>query len=292
MVRDMAIANGGTGALDYKLFRNNLQDPEYSDQQSGPLKMRIELLESFLDVPTGLTKLQLSPKPGGNQNFGKPRNVGAGKDEVLWKKHQPGKDSLKGRSGELTIIDLTDPTIDADVACALFNICLSVFIKQTKCGKVVALDEAHKYMTETSSSSKAFTKRLLETVREQRHAATRVIIATQEPTINTDLLSLCTLQMVHRCSSPEWFAVLKKRLGSLFVNGDGGQALDSSTSTSDRNLFKQIMELELGECLLFSPTSAICVNDGNVIRMNSDFCKFKSRKRLTADGGMTKTATA
>jgi hypothetical protein len=111
-------------------------------------------------------------------------------------------DFLTGTPGYLTIVDLTDPVIDADSACVLFDICLSVFIQQTQCGKIVALDKAHNYMTEGSSAVKAFTEKLLRTVREQRHPAVRVVIATQKPSINTQLLDLCSITMVHRCTSP------------------------------------------------------------------------------------------
>jgi hypothetical protein len=38
---------------------------------------------------------------------------------------------LTGTSGSLTIVDLTDPVIDAGSACVIFEICLSVFIQQT-----------------------------------------------------------------------------------------------------------------------------------------------------------------
>ena len=57
----------------------------------------------------------------------------------------------------------------------LVDICLSVFIQQTQCGKIVALDKAHNYMTEGSGAAKAFTEKLLRTVREQRHQAVRVV---------------------------------------------------------------------------------------------------------------------
>jgi hypothetical protein len=40
-------------------------------------------------------------------------------------------DFLASTLGSLTIVDLTDPVIDADSACVLFDICLSVFIQQT-----------------------------------------------------------------------------------------------------------------------------------------------------------------
>jgi hypothetical protein len=76
-------------------------------------------------------------------------------------------DFLAGTLGSLTIVDV----IDADSARVLFDICLSVFIQQTQRGKIVALDVAHNYMTEGSGAAKAFTEKLLRTVREQRHQA-------------------------------------------------------------------------------------------------------------------------
>jgi hypothetical protein len=105
-------------------------------------------------------------------------------------------DFLDGTLGSLTIVNLTDPVIDADSACVLFDICLSVFIQETQCRKIVALDKAHNYMAEGSGAAKAFTKKLLRTVREQQHQTVRVVIATQEPSINTQLLDLCSITMM------------------------------------------------------------------------------------------------
>lgn len=113
--------------------------------------------------------------------------------------------------GTLTIIDLTDPVVDSDCACALFDICLSIFVSIPNCNKIVALDEAHNYRGEDSGNAlKSFTKKLLKIIREQRHTGNSVAIATQEPTVNSRLLDLCSMIMVHRCSSPAWLAVLKK----------------------------------------------------------------------------------
>jgi hypothetical protein len=114
-------------------------------------------------------------------------------------------DSLVGKPGSLTIIDLSDPVIDPDTACVLFDICLSVWVSQTKCGKIVALDEAHNYMRQESEAAEKFTGTLLKTIREQRHQSVRVVVATQEPGVNTALLDLCTITMVHRFTGPAWF---------------------------------------------------------------------------------------
>ena len=45
----------------------------------------------------------------------------------------------------MTIVDLSCPCVSPETACSLFNICLSLFLEQSiSCGRVVALDEAHK----------------------------------------------------------------------------------------------------------------------------------------------------
>lgn len=47
--------------------------------------------------------------------------------------------------GTMTIVDLSCPCVTPEGACALFNICLGIFMSQKeKIGRVVALDEAHK----------------------------------------------------------------------------------------------------------------------------------------------------
>ena len=47
--------------------------------------------------------------------------------------------------GSLTIVDLSCPFVDDSAACALFTICLELFLENRgDVGRVVALDEAHK----------------------------------------------------------------------------------------------------------------------------------------------------
>ena len=47
--------------------------------------------------------------------------------------------------GSLTIVDLSCPFVDESAACALFNICLALFLENRgDVGRVVVLDEAHK----------------------------------------------------------------------------------------------------------------------------------------------------
>lgn len=44
------------------------------------------------------------------------------------------------------MVDLSCTCISSDTACSLFNICFGIFLEQTTdVGRIVALDEAHKF---------------------------------------------------------------------------------------------------------------------------------------------------
>lgn len=81
--------------------------------------MRLDLLESFLDT---------TPSGGWNS---------INKNSV--------SDVWQFKKGTLTIIDLSCPFVDENDACALFNICLGIFLEnRNQAGRIIALDEAHK----------------------------------------------------------------------------------------------------------------------------------------------------
>jgi hypothetical protein len=269
ILREMAIETQGLNSFDYTAFQTKLSAQQFARAQDGPMKLRLDLLESFMKRSTKF-----------------PGRIAANKEN----------DFLTGTAGSLTIIDLTDPVIDPDSACVLFDICLSVFIQQTACGKIVALDEAHNYMTEDGNSAKAFTEKLLRTVREQRHQAVRVVVATQEPSINPQLLDLCSITMVHRCTSPAWFAVLKKHIAALYLNSllssmaVGAGDTTAGVQKDDKALFREIVTLKLGESLLFCPTAAVAVAGEGIGRMEGSYVKLKTRQRVTGDGGKSKLA--
>lgn len=148
-----------------------------------------------------------------------------------------------------------------------------------------------------SSASDVFTQSLLTVIREQRHKGARVVIATQEPTISTKLLDLCTMTIVHRFTSPEWLATLKGHLaGASMAAGNTGSDL--------HDLFKEIVNLNVGESLLFSPSAMLDVANGKspsgdqransgekIAKLGMDHLKLKTRPRLTADGGRSIMAT-
>jgi len=221
----MAMESAGRPGLNFAEFKARLETAEFAKMQQGPMKLRLSLLEGFLDLGYFARRLRV-------------------KDE-----------GLVPQPGALTIVDLSDPFVDPASACVLFDICLALFLEdQTGIGKVIALDEAHKFMNGTAVSE-VFTQSLLTVIREQRHKGARVIIATQEPTISPKLLDLCSMTIVHRFTSPEWLETLKKHLAAASSSA-GNNRQDAEA------LFREIVQLNVGESLLFSPTAMLDVTSG------------------------------
>jgi hypothetical protein len=203
--------------------------------------------------------------------------------------------------GTLTIIDLSDPFVDASTACILFDICLAIILKRhkeaitankIKPGLIVTLDEAHKFLDKNIPSADVFTSSLLTTIREQRHNAARVIIATQEPTISEKLLDLCSISIVHRFNSPAWFTALCGHLGAASTLA--GEEKEDDVKTSKAKLFERIIALQTGESLVFSPTSFVRggaqAGGGDVVepmRLGSGVLRMKTRERKGEDSGKT-----
>jgi hypothetical protein len=126
-------------------------------------------------------------------------------------------------------------------------------------------------------ASKALTESLLTVVRQQRHYGARVIISTQEPTISPRLIDLCSVFIVHRFSSPEWFDIIRKHV-----------SIGDTDKASLENLFRRIIDLRVGEALLFAPSAILSKrSEGRdvLFKLSSSLLKIKMRNRLTWDGG-------
>jgi len=179
---------------------------------------------------------------------------------------------------------LSCPFVDSSAACDLFCICLELFLEQRgELGRMIALDEAHKFMNGTTAAN-AFTEDLLGIIRQQRHLATRVIIATQEPTISPKLLDLCSMTFVHRFTSPEWMGTLRKHLAG--ASGIGLDDNDESEKHNVKEIFGEIVKLNAGQALLFSPSAMLDVNaEGKAQKLGLGYVKVGIRKRITTDGG-------
>ena len=248
ILKQMAIQRKGEPGIDYPKFKQELNRAKMTPTQTEHLDMRLQLLESFLHR-TAIKDLR---DLAGN--------------------------GFKLKAGCLTIVDLSCPFVSESDACMLFSICLSLFLRSRSGHRlIVALDEAHKFLAETSEA-KTFTEELIQVIRQQRHLATRVIIATQEPTLSPALLDLCNVIIVHRFQSQAWYNTLKNHLAALSARGDGD------------DVFSRIVDLENGEALVFCPTACFDVEDGEgvtvtVRALKSGYIKMRVWKRVTADGG-------
>ncbi|KAG6868454.1 hypothetical protein C0993_002592 [Termitomyces sp. T159_Od127] len=179
-------------------------------------------------------------------------------------------------AGRLTIIDLSDPFIDPASACGLFEIIVRLFVRSdVGTGKVLVVDEAHKYLSSNRGSS-GLTKALLMLTRQQRHLSMRVIISTQEPTVVPPvLLDLCSVVFLHRFSSPSWWEHVIKHVAADF---DGSDAFD------------KVVKLHTGQAVVLAPsalgTFTSCISAGKVLdRLGRRYLVMKTRKRVTRDGG-------
>ncbi|KAE8548237.1 hypothetical protein EYB25_010031 [Talaromyces marneffei] len=280
ILREMRLLQQETDSgFDYYMFKKKLLGADLLPSQLEPLKQRLETLESFM--PHQQVRLAQNSKKS------------------------KGKAQMKGSSwtpkpSQLTIVDLSCPCITPDTACSLFNVCFEIFMEQnTDVGRVVALDEAHKYL-KGSIDSQNFTDTLLSTVRLQRHLGARILISTQEPTISSDLLSLCSITIVHKFSSPAWLRVLQGHVAAAALGTQpGGQVLDNTDEGSPKHqmsnklsFMNQIVDLNVGEALLFAPGAILeskmeGVNPQGLRRLGAGYMVVKIRERLTEDGGQS-----
>ncbi|KAL6706216.1 hypothetical protein ACN47E_005951 [Coniothyrium glycines] len=232
ILRNIAM-NSKSGVFDYKRFRDLLKLEKFDRTQSTMLDMRLDLLDSFLDS-TGK-----APEP-------------------------------KFTEGEMTIVDLSDPFVTPNTACIIFKLCLERFMQSRAPSKMVVLDEAHKYMLNTPGST-VLTDYLKTLIRLQRHKGVRVVISTQEPTVSTDLIALCSVTVVHRFTSPAWYAALRKHISAF---------------GSDSDAMHEIENLETGHALVYCPNAVLgSGHDGILRKATGQMLKVQIRKRVTRDGG-------
>jgi hypothetical protein len=106
VLRQMA-TESSTG-FDYPRFRRLLDEAGLDRKQVDFLNQRLDLLESFLDLKNKTTRPTF-------------------------------------KAGEITIIDLSCPFLDASTACVLFKIGMGIYLdSDPSTGKLIVLDEAHK----------------------------------------------------------------------------------------------------------------------------------------------------
>ncbi|KAF8463920.1 hypothetical protein BDZ91DRAFT_614658, partial [Kalaharituber pfeilii] len=207
LLHDMALSSAN---FDYIEFTTRLGKLNLQMAQPGVVKQRLDLLETFLDHE--------STDSDGQFN---------------------------GRPGDLAIVDLSCPFVDAGAACVLFRICIELYLRKSPdVAKIIAVDEAHQYMTATPPG-RSLTDQLLSIIRRQWHFGVRIIIATQEPVLQ-ELMGLVSVIIIHRLYSSEWFETLRKRL-----------SIRSSSSTDATDLFDRIISLKVGEAIVFAPSALL-----------------------------------
>ena len=170
--------------------------------------------------------------------------------------------------GRTVIVDLRDEWIEKDEALGLFVVMLQIFATSKHQGrdfnKLVVFDEAHKYITESDLIGQ-----VVETIREMRHQATSVVIASQDPlSVPRAVIELTSILILHRMTSPQWL----KHLKSAIV------ALDGLTENA-------LSGLRPGEALVWAQRAT-------EPRFSQKPQKIVIRPRFTQHGGGTKTAVA
>ena len=136
----------GAPGLNYNEFRKRVEAEAFTGQQIAPLKLRLELLESFMD--------RSSTGEEGQQEAFFPESKAGRQARTKWLSQKARERSLGNQSpdrawgfepGTLTIVDLSCPFVDESSACALFSICLDLFLeRRNNTSRIVVLDEAHK----------------------------------------------------------------------------------------------------------------------------------------------------
>ena len=140
--------NQHTAGLNYKEFKDRLKLENFNDGQRAMLNTRLELLESFM-LSEGVSGSGSTPQS-------KPKHADTKKGKVReleWYNMDDARERARiakagiwsFKPGSLTIVDLSCPFVDESAACAMFNICLALFLEdRQRAGRIVALDEAHK----------------------------------------------------------------------------------------------------------------------------------------------------
>jgi DNA helicase HerA-like ATPase len=169
-------------------------------------------------------------------------------------------------SGVLVVADMTDPLLSSEEANGIFQVLTEKFRTAhipDGCGKLLALDEAHKFMK--GDKSDGLSNSIINAARLMRHDGMRVAISTQSPlTLAPELLELVSIVVLHRFHSHDWFQYLKSKI-----------------PLNDRYM-QEIIHLSPGTGLMFAARHKIAVvGEENIM-------KILVRPRITADRGASR----
>lgn len=197
----------------FSSFVQKLKDTCNLKGQAGPLNQRLALLESIIWESTI------------NQGI-------ASQGSDLLSCCQPGT---------LVIVDLTDPLLASDEANCIFQVLAEQYRtipSLNGVGKLLALDEAHKFMDGVRSDG--LSESIVNIARLMRHDGIRLAVSTQSPTtLAPELLELVTVAVLHRFHSRDWFLYLSKKIPLSPQSWDA------------------LMNLEPGHALIFSSQNRI-----------------------------------
>lgn len=175
--------------------------------------------------------------------------------------------SDKLHPGRLIIVDLRDELVETDEALGLFVVMLRVFAGATHEGRAfskwIAFDEAHKYIRNPD-----LVDSVVEVIRQMRHQATSVLIASQDPpSLPLKVVELSSLVMLHRMDSPNWLKHIQRAI----------TALGDLTAPA-------LARLRPGEAYLWARSATDPLFTHRAL-------KIQCRPRATQHGGATKAAT-
>ncbi|RKO89542.1 hypothetical protein BDK51DRAFT_17825, partial [Blyttiomyces helicus] len=221
-------------------FKDQIEELNLSSGQKAPLRQRLALIESFLNDSA--------------ENAGLPTRTDLA--DVC-------------KSGTVVVCDLTDPMLSAAEARGVFEIVLQRFkALQLGCGKLLVLDEAHKFLTHSTASDELGAT-IVELVRQMRHHGMRVVVSSQSPlTIPDELLELASICVMHSFYSKDWFKRLKRKM-----------PLEDAA-------FERIMKLPTGNAVVFA-TRWKDFGSGAMM-LGRGVRELRIRERLTEDGGKSK----
>lgn len=174
------------------------------------------------------------------------------------------RDLLK--PGRTLIVDMRDEWMEKDQALGLFLVIMNTLAQAEDNGtlfnKLMVFDEAHKYISESGLIAE-----VVAMIREMRHWATSVVIASQDPlSVPRAIIELTSILVLHRMTSPQWLKHLRSAIVALDDVQDGA-----------------VTSLQPGEALVWSQRST---DKRYTLRPQ----KVSIRPRFTQHGGGTKTA--
>ena len=224
---------------DFSAFLRQVREKCNVQGQSGPLDQRIALLESVVAESAKNASL-----------------LEESLDLIACSKE----------GYHLIIADLTDPLLSKEEANGLFQVLTEQFrTLPTMGGKVLCLDEAHKYMT--GEKADGLSEAIVNVARLMRHDGIRLAVSTQSPkALAPELLELVTVAALHHFHSPDWWNYLKSKL-PLHISA-----------------FERILSLNSGEAVVFATS-----HDLPVENIEGSHClPIRIRPRLTGDLGSSR----